>query len=110
MEVITPEIITTPERGLQSAGSTLNNLADLVVEYDAGVKRSFVHQWAYAYLCGNTLNQAKSLLPHGQFGDWVKTCQISNGSAHRYMDFAERFQAKFPTVGNLDSIASANSM
>jgi hypothetical protein len=63
----------------------------------------------FAAKCGSELLHAKELCEHGQFGKWIakNIPEISNGTMHRYMELAQVLQkkvAKFPTVGNLQSL------
>lgn len=57
----------------------------------------------YTVVWGLVLNRAKDMLPHGEFGPWLKreVPEMSKGSLFRYMALANSIQDKFPTVGNL---------
>lgn len=57
----------------------------------------------YRFLAGVELNRQKAALPHGEFGKWCKAYlpDISNGSVHNYMNYAERGLAKFPSLEKL---------
>jgi hypothetical protein len=49
---------------------------------------------------GIELNDAKNLLPHGSFGDWLQSeFEWSERTAQRYMRIANRFDEKRHTVG-----------
>jgi len=85
-----------------AAADHLDTLKARIIQYDLGVKSAFGHQMGYAFLCGCALNQAKAILPHGQFTPWLEAnLPLSKGSRRRYMDFADLIQAKFPTVGTM---------
>lgn len=83
---------------------------DAVKQFHQGFSSAFERQSAYAFLCGLELLAIKAEIPHGnKAGEgfisfrekWLP--YISNGAAHRYMDFAKLLQEKFPTVGNITS-------
>lgn len=100
MNIITPTLEPNFARVI---GPQLDHLKARITQYDAAIRAASRDLMGYIYLTGLSLNQAKSLLPHGQFGPWCEAqCPaLSNGSIHNYMDFADRLNGKFPTVGNL---------
>lgn len=82
--------------------SSLAELAPRIIQYDQGVRYAIGRQMGYAYLAGAALNEAKTLCAHGEFGPWCKAnLPLTNGTTHRYMEFATQLQIKFPTVVNL---------
>jgi hypothetical protein len=54
---------------------------------------------------GEKLLEAKSQLPHGEFGPWIKhNLEISRTSAHRYMKLAQANGAQMFHAGNISSM------
>ena len=62
----------------------------------------------YAAKAGALLNQAKELLPHGEFGKWVRKNLpgLSSDTAERYRKLADGLTSKIRTVRNLKASES----
>lgn len=87
----------------------LHRLRSIILGYDRKWHKAFNAQMGLAFLTGLALIRAKNILPHGDFGRWIKAelPKLSKGSAGRYVEFATAILearpeiSKFPTVGNL---------
>jgi hypothetical protein len=71
--------------------------------FHKGAQRGAAQLFGYAFLCGHAMNQAKELLPHGQFEKWVaaKFPEIPIETGRNWRKFAEAIESKNPTVGFL---------
>src|SRR5260370_20489444 len=76
----------------------LDQLKERIVELDAFCRQSFGKHMVYAFLCGVALNRAKPIVPRGNFTLWhqAEPPQLSGGTLHRYMIFADSLLARFP--------------
>ena len=67
----------------------------------------------YAVRCGAKLNAVKANLPHGQFGEWLKSgaCKVKRTQANRYMKLADDMPAliseDYQSTGILPSVQQA---
>jgi hypothetical protein len=104
----TVELEVVSAKGNSLSVFSLNDRRDRIVAYHEGYITSFSQQMGYAFLCGLELALVRESLKGQQHGLWMKWREeniphISKGSVDNYIQFSERLQAKFPTIGNLSS-------
>ena len=63
-------------------------LADRIKTYHAGVIEAARNVVVKAISAGALLKEAKAKLGHGQFLPWLETLEVSERTAHRYMQLA----------------------
>jgi hypothetical protein len=94
--------VITPE----AEQRTLDGLKDLAGQYDSSCRGAFGKHIGYAFLCGFVLNQAKDLLPHGQFEQWwqANLPQLPKSTLHRYMDWAKFVESHLALSGQMSHV------
>jgi hypothetical protein len=63
----------------------------------------------HAYRCGILLTQAKQAIPHGQWGEWLKTnCIVGQRMAQNYMRIADNYSPEtLPAHGSIREAIAA---
>lgn len=82
--------ILSPSTG--QAALTLHDLAEAIRTAHAGVVAGFASAARCAVEAGRELRTAKTAVSHGQWGEFLRTCDLNDRTSRRYMQLADLVQ------------------
>lgn len=99
----------SPDQSVSVLSADQAGLVDQIKAYHTGFHRSYEQQIKYAFLCGRQFRELKNSCGHGNAKDCIgftKLCEaylpeVSRSARHRYMDFVDLLEEKFPAMGNI---------
>ena len=86
--------------------SSLSDAQDRALKHWESANRFFRNTIKEVWECGRALCEVKKELPHGKWGEWLKSAGIPTSTAHRWMKLSEQYD-EISQIGKFNSVDQA---
>ncbi len=90
----------------KAENSDLSDAQSRAIEHWKSANRFFRNTIKEVWECGRALCEVKKELPHGKWGEWLKSAGIPTSTAHRWMKLSEQYD-EISQIGKFNSVDQA---